>query len=99
MKKTLLEELYRGNLRLDEGIIPDDPEYQDLTRQIIDIMDAWKEELPADRYDQLETLMELQCRTIAMEAAMAFRCGFKLGAAIMLEVVSGKEGFIHGGGD
>ena len=98
MKKTLLEELYRGNLRLDEGTVPDDPEYQVLTQQISDAMEAWEKQLPADHYAQLTTLMELQCQTIAMEAAMAFRCGFKLGAAILLEVVSGKEGFIQGGG-
>lgn len=94
--KSILEELYHGNLCLDEGLVPDDPEYRALNQQIIESLDNWKKKLPEGDFNGLESLLGLQCRTDSMEATVAFQSGFKLGALIMLEVLSGKEGLVRG---
>lgn len=95
--KTILEELYDGNIYPDELIISKDPEYRPLNQKISDTLEMWKKKLSENDYKLLEALLDLRCESSSMEASASFMYGFRLGAVIMIEVLTGKEELVHGG--
>jgi hypothetical protein len=95
--KPILEELYYGHLYPFEQIVPQDPEYRPLNQKISDIKGTLEEKLPADDYESLEELLKLYCDSSVLEACAAFEYGVKLGALIILEVLSGKRELVRGG--
>ena len=94
--KTILEKLYEGNIYPDEFIIPKDPEYRPLNQKISDTIETLKKKLSEDDYNQLENLLDLRSQSSSMDAAASFMYGFKLGAVIMIEVLTGKEELVRG---
>lgn len=94
--KTILEELYEGNIYPDEFIIPKNPEYRPLNQKISDTIKTLKERLSEDDYKQLEELLDMRCETSTQDAAASFLYGFKLGAVILIEVLTGKEELVRG---
>ena len=95
--KTILEGLYDGNIYSDELIISKDPEYRPLNKRISDMLTMWKKKLSEDDYNQLENLLDLRSQSSSMEASESFMYGFKLGALIMIAVLTGKEELVRGG--
>lgn len=95
--RTILEELYNGNIYPDELIVSKDPEYRPLIKEISDTLEMWKKKLSKDDFEKFEALLDLRCRSSSMDAAASFMYGFKLGATIMIEVFTGKEELIQGG--
>ena len=93
--KTILEELYDGNIYPDELIISKDPEYRPLNKRISDMLAMWKKKLSEEDYNQLETLLDLRSESSSMEASESFMYGFRLGALIMIEVLTGKEELVR----
>ncbi|NJD02078.1 MAG: hypothetical protein FIA99_05665 [Ruminiclostridium sp.] len=94
--KTILEELFDGNIYPDELIIPKAPEYRFLNKKISDTIETLKEKLPENDYKQLEELLDLRSETSSQDATASFLYGFKLGANIMIEVLTGKEELVRG---
>lgn len=94
--KTILEELYDGNIYPDELIIPKDPGYNLLNQKISDMLEMWKKKLSDDDYKLFEMFMDLRCESSSMEASASFIYGFKLGTLIMIEVLSGRDELIRG---
>ena len=88
--KTILEELFNGNIYPDELIIPQDPEYPLVNQKISDTLGLWRKKLSEEDYEQLEDLLDLRSQSDSLHAAASFTYGFKLGAAIILEVLNGK---------
>ena len=86
--KNILEELYYGNIQPDRFIIPHDPEYFELNQKISDILQLWKNRLSAENYLHLENLLELNSQLYSMEAMASFIYGFKLGAKMIIEVMT-----------
>ena len=93
--KTILEELYNGHIFPAELIVPQDPEYRPLNQKISDIKKTWEKKLSAEDYQSLEILLKLCYESMDMEVSASFGYGFKLGALMMLEVVSGKEELVQ----
>lgn len=93
--KSILEELYDGNIYPDELIISKDPVYRPLNKRIYDMLTMWKKKLSEDDYNQLENLLDLRSQSSSMEASESFMYGFKLGALIMMEVLAGKEDMVR----
>lgn len=95
--RSILEELYDGNIYPDELIISKDPEYRPLNKRISDMLAMWKNKFSEDDYNQLENLLDLCSQSSSMEASESFIYGFRLGALIMMEVLTGKKELIRGG--
>lgn len=83
---TLLESLYYGHLNPEEQMIPKDPEYRQCRRELSEAMEALKKKLSAEEFADLEELMNLQYNIQGLEMAAAFGYGFRLGAAMLIEV-------------
>ena len=97
--KSILEKLYDGEIYPDELIVPKDPEYHETNQKISDTLDTWKKKLSEDDFKQLEKLLDLRSCVDSMDATSSFVYGFKLGAAMMIEVLTGKEELARGTGN
>lgn len=93
--KTILKELYEGNIYPDEVIVSKDSEYQALNEKISDMLEIWKKKLSEDDFNQLEDLLDLRSELSSMEASESFIYGFRLSALIMIEVFAGRELLVH----
>ncbi|WP_342424826.1 DUF6809 family protein [Paenibacillus sp. FSL E2-0178] len=51
----------------------------------------WKDRLSEEEFNEFETLLDLYAQTHDMELASIFKYGFRLGAGIMVEVLTGEE--------
>ncbi|WP_025692834.1 DUF6809 family protein [Paenibacillus zanthoxyli] len=88
--RSLLEELYHGNLCPDEKVISSDPNYRQISRKTSEAMEAWKKRHSEEEFEELEALLDLYAQTHGMELASSFTYGFRLGARIMVEILTGK---------
>lgn len=84
---SILQELYNGDLCPAEKIVSRAPAYKATTDKITQAMGMWRQRLSEDEYKQLEDLLHLRGQTGELEAAASFEYGFKLGAALMIEVL------------
>ncbi|WFR65323.1 hypothetical protein P9222_16030 [Paenibacillus amylolyticus] len=88
---SILEALYNGRLRPDEMMMPTHPEYQALGRQIAALTEQWKNRLSENEFLELEQLFDLCGRCEGMHTEAAFAQGFRLGANMLIEVMSQRE--------
>jgi hypothetical protein len=97
--KSILEELYGGDIYPAELIVPKDPEYHEINKKISSELEAWSEKLSKDGFKQLETFIDLISSSNSIITSSTFLYGFKLGAVIMIEVLTGKEELARGTGN
>ncbi|MCP1421916.1 hypothetical protein J3D43_000432 [Paenibacillus xylanexedens] len=84
---NLIEDLFHGKLRLDESIHPEQAEYQEINRQISDLMQDYKTQLAENEYDALEQLVDLIGQSTSMYVEAAFEKGFRTGGKLIIEVL------------
>ncbi|MNZ73211.1 hypothetical protein D3C78_916200 [compost metagenome] len=89
--KTILEALYRGELHPGETIVPSHPEYRPLSRQVAAQTEQWRDRLGEEAFCELEEYFDLCDSVDSMHVEAAFLHGFRLGANLMIEVVSKRE--------
>jgi hypothetical protein len=89
--QNVLESLYYGDLVPHEQRISQNPEYKLLNEQITASLNSWKKKLSEDDFNELEALTELYHQIQGIDMASSFTNGFKLGAAMMIEVFSGMS--------
>lgn len=90
--KPLIEQLYNGSLSIDEKAISNNPEYRQISHQISDYIQSWKEQHSEAEWQELEHLLDLYAQTHSMELTSTFTNGFRLGAGLMIEILTGQEG-------
>ena len=95
--KSILEALFEGELSPAGMITPETTEYHQVNSEIVNLTETWKQELPEEDYESLEELLELINESNMMEAAASFSYGFKLCAALLLEVVADRGELVRKG--
>ena len=85
--KSILEELYLGHLYPLEQIVPQDPEFHSVNQKKSGLMEILETRLPAEDYQAVEELLDVDCNISVMEAYASFGYGFKLAVLIILEVL------------
>ncbi|MBQ4900693.1 hypothetical protein KB559_17800 [Paenibacillus sp. Marseille-P2973] len=88
--KSILEELYRGNLNPQERMVPTVPEYRLLNRKISDLMEELKQRFSEDDFKVLEEILDLNGESNSMLTSEAFVQGFRMGVLVMIEVFCGE---------
>ncbi|MCU6713175.1 hypothetical protein M6D81_31205 [Paenibacillus sp. J5C_2022] len=89
--KSILEALYRGQLHPEEIIVPIHPEYRLLSRQLGAMTEKWRKELSAEMFRELEKYSDLCVSVNSLHVEAAFVHGFRLGANMIIEVMSKHE--------
>lgn len=89
--KTILEALYRGQIYPDEVVVPSQPEYRSVSRQVSVQTVQWRERLGEEAFRELEEYLDLCDSASSMHVEAAFLHGFRLGANLLIEVMSNKD--------
>lgn len=89
--KSVIEELYYGNLHPEERIVPTDPEYRPLNRRISKLMEEARERLSEEDFAILEQILDLTNDSNSMVTSASFIEGFRMGALVMVEVFCGND--------
>ncbi|SDF58035.1 hypothetical protein SAMN04488542_11320 [Fontibacillus panacisegetis] len=92
--KTILEALYRGQIHPVETIVPSQPEYRSVSRQVAAQTEQWRERLGEETFRELEEYFDLCDSVDSMHVEAAFLHGFRLGANLLIEVMSNREEFV-----
>ncbi|WP_339234910.1 DUF6809 family protein [Paenibacillus sp. FSL R5-0517] len=82
---NIIEELYYGNLRPEENIVPKDAEYRSINKEISTYIGKFQRKISEDDFKQLEILFEMMDQVHLMHSKEAFASGFKIGTLIMIE--------------
>ena len=94
--KSILEELYHGNVSPLERLRPTNPEYYPTNHKIEEVKQYLKGKISQDDQNRFEELEELYCRSTSIELTDMFIIGFRLAALIMTEVYSGQDKITRG---
>jgi len=96
--KSILKELFDGNVYPSELIVPKSSQYHETNQKISDEQDYFKGKLSEDDRKRLEELGNLYCQSTDIDSFESFSYGFKLGVMLMVEVFTGKDDLARGGG-
>ncbi|RAV06403.1 DUF6809 family protein [Paenibacillus sp. YN15] len=89
--KTILEALYHGQIYPNELIMPSQPEYRAASRQVAAQTEQWRKRLGKEVFRELEEYIDLCDSVESMHAEAAFSHGFRLGANLIMEIMSNRE--------
>jgi hypothetical protein len=93
--KSILSDLYEGKLHPDETIMPTDPEYRQNNRAISNTLEVCKIKFSESDFKLLEEVLDLYGTSHAMLNSASFVEGFKVGALMMIEVLTKKGEIPH----
>lgn len=88
---TILEELYNGNVNPLARFIKDESEYQKLNHQVSEYIDKLMVSLNDEEKQLYEKIADGICGMGYISEKETFIEGFRLGAQMMLEVISYKS--------
>lgn len=91
MSKSIMYDLYFGNLVPWERGRSQNPAYTPLSQKVGDIKDHFKKLLSLDEYKKFEEMEDLQADSSTIEDVELFEYGFCMGALTMIDVFSFKE--------
>jgi hypothetical protein len=91
---SILEALYGGWIFPAEMSTPQNPEYRQINRKIDELKEEWQKKLGEEDGQLLETILDLCCEADSLVGCSSFECGFQLGAALMVEILAGREELI-----
>jgi len=95
MAKTILHHLYDGEINPSEIIGMSNDELLALYAKIGDSKAALHEKLPHCILEELERIDELADKAQSIHGRECFIYGFKLGAILIMEVLSNKDDLVH----
>ena len=91
MSKSLMYDLYFGNLAPWERERPQDPAYTPLTQKISDIKEHFQKLLSPEEYQRFEEMGDLQAQSGTIEDIDLFKYGFSIAVLMMIDVFGFKE--------
>ncbi len=89
--KSILEELWYGNIHPQEDDPYNTSKLKKLSKNTTSHFEKLDETLSDEQKELLEQLMSSYLDFNSLSESVIFTCGFRLGARIMLEVMSGAE--------
>ncbi len=93
MAKTLLQQLYDGEIYPAEQINPKQPEYKELLRKLGVEKEYLREKLPESDRERLDEIGNMYLEIASLCGYEDFVYGFRLGAGLMVEALTNRNGF------
>lgn len=82
----ILEDLWSGRFYPAETVVPTNPEYREVNREISEKMERLQTQLPREQFVQVEQILEQITQVHSVELESQFRFGFAAGIRLQLEV-------------
>jgi len=89
----IIDELFYGNITPSERTFTPDSVYAQALEQLTEAEDALREALDKEDREALEQLVDAQQTMDAIATREYFADGFRLGAKLMLDILTGKSEF------
>jgi hypothetical protein len=96
MAKTLLKQLFDGEIYPAEQIVPKSPEYKELCQKLIAEKKYLRERLSASDQERFEAMENMSQAIAAIYEYEDFSYGFRLGVGLMIEVFANSNGLHRG---
>lgn len=87
---SVLEQLYFGEIRPEEVIVPKSPEYRSLNEKISNLKEQLQLMLSEKEIELLDETFDLLGRSFSIYSTEVFVHGFKMGALMINEVLDNK---------
>lgn len=87
---SILEQLYSGEIRPEEVIVPKNPEYVSLNREISNLKKQLNLILSENDIELLDETFDLLGKSFSIYSTEVFVQGFKMGALMITEVFDNK---------
>ena len=82
----ILEDLWSGRFYPAETVVPTDPEYREVNREISKKMERLQAQLPQEQFTLVEQVLEQTALAHSMELESQFCFGFAAGMRLQQEV-------------
>ncbi len=91
--QSIIKELWYGNIHPQEDGIFKEPQFKELLGHIARHRVALEKSMTEEQLELLEKMMDNRNEFDGLAEAEVFACGFRLGANIMLAIMSNEEQF------
>ncbi|MFG1733026.1 hypothetical protein PAEVO_10800 [Paenibacillus sp. GM2FR] len=88
---SILEQLYFGEIKPEEMIVPKNLEYRSINNEISNSKNHLKMKLSQNDMELLEKTFDLLNRSVSIYSTEVFIYGFKMGAQMITEVFANRE--------
>lgn len=92
MTKSLLQQLYDGEIYPAEQIVPKSPEYRELSRKLSDEKEYLQAQLSASNGERFKEMENLFQEITSLYGYENFFYGFRLGVGLMIETLTAGKG-------
>ena len=82
----ILKDLWSGRFYPAETVVPTDPKYREINREISENMERLKSQLTPEQFARVEQLLEQMALSHSMELESQFCFGFAAGIRLQQEV-------------
>ena len=82
----ILEDLWSGRFYPAETVVPTDPKYREVNREISESIERLKAQLTSEQFTQVGQLLEQMALSHSMELESQFCFGFAAGIRLQQEV-------------
>ena len=82
----ILEDLWSGRFYPAETVVPTDPKYREVNREISESIERLKAQLTSEQFAQVEQLLEQMAFAHSIEQESQFCFGFAAGIRLQQEV-------------
>ncbi|MNJ62101.1 hypothetical protein D3C77_579290 [compost metagenome] len=87
---NILEQLYFGEIRPEEMIVPKNPEYRTLNNEISNLKEQLKMRLSDHEMELLEETFDLIGKSCSIYSSEVFIYGFKMGVLMITEAFANR---------
>ena len=91
MEKSILKQLFDGEIFPSENINPNDPTYVETKKILDEETDCFQKTLSGDDLDRFQKINDLYCKTTSIYSYECFAHGFRLAVALMVESMNDKN--------
>ena len=91
MRKSILQQLFDGEIFPSENINPSDPTYTETKKILDEETEYFIKILSGDDLDRFQKINDLYCKTTSIYSYECFAHGFRLAVALMVESMNGKN--------
>lgn len=92
MSKSILKQLYDGDIFPAENILPKDPEYRILCEESAKLAEELEKNLTPEDKEIFEKIRNLDMQISHMQSFESFSYGFRLANTLMLDTFSVNQG-------
>jgi len=91
MAKSILQQLWDGEIFPSENINSSNPEYNEATKILAEEKESFLRKLSGDTLEHYHKIADIYCQTESIYSYECFAHGFRLAVALMVDSIGGND--------